>query len=130
VMSWLWAPDQVAAAKASRDLPNGTRQVIVRDGDKLRTRIVTSESDKVVIEACYQPRDTQVPSRRLSYELGLEGGPGSTIATLSLDWLEGDAPQGAAQQRRWRRNVDQCLQRLAARATEGALTEDDGGDGG
>jgi len=128
-MSWLWAPDQLAAAKASRDLPNGTRQVIVRDGDKLRTRIVIAESDKVVIEACYQPRDNQVPSRTLSYELGLEGGPGTTLATLSLSWPEGNAPQGSAQQRRWRRNVDQCLERLAGRATEGAPTGlGDGGD--
>jgi len=119
VMSWLWAPDQVASAAASRDLPDGTRQLIVRDGDKLRTRIVSAEEDKAVIEAGYQPRNTAVPSRRLCYELDLEGGPGTTVATLHLRWLEGDAPQGPAQERRWRRNVEQCLERLRQQATQG-----------
>jgi len=120
VMSWLWAPDQVASTASSRDLPDGTRQLIVRDGDKLRTRVVRVEDDKVVIEAGYQPRNTVVPSRRLCYELVLEGGPGTTIVTLSLSWLEGDAPQGPAQERRWRRNLDQCLERLEQQATQGS----------
>jgi len=118
VMSWLWAPDQVSAATHSRDLPNGTRQLIVRDGDKLRTRVVDVDDNQVVIEAAYQPRDSKVPARKLRYELALEGGPGTTQATLTLQWLEGDAPQGPAQERRWRRNVDQCLERLSNKATE------------
>jgi len=124
VMSWLWAPDQVSSATHSRDLPNGTRQLIVRDGDKLRTQVVCSDDERVVIEAAYVPRDGEVPARRLSYELVLEGGPGTTRATLSLTWLEGDAPAGPAGQRRWRRNVDQCLERLASKAAAGHSSDD------
>ena len=125
VMSWLWAPDQVSSATHSRDLPNGTRQLIVRDGDKLRTQIVRSEDECVVIEAAYVPRDGEVPARRLSYELALEGGPGTTRVTLSLSWLEGAMPAGPAGQRRWRRNVDQCLERLASKAAAGHSPDDD-----
>lgn len=119
LMSWLWSPDQVSAAASTRDLPNGTRQLIVRDGDKLRTQVVHSDEERVVIEAAYIPRAKGVPARKLSYELTLEGGPGTTRATLSLSWLEGAAPVGPAAERRWRRNVDQCLERLASTATGG-----------
>jgi hypothetical protein len=119
VMAWLWSPDQLSAAASTRDLPNGTRQVIVRDGDKLRTQVVESDEDRVVIEAAYMPRAGGVPARKLSYELSLEGGPGTTRATLSLTWLEGAVPVGPAAERRWRRNVDQCLERLSSAATGG-----------
>jgi len=123
VMAWLWSPDQLSAAASTRDLPNGTRQVIVGDGDKLRTQVVESDEDRVVIEAAYMPRVGSVPARKLSYELTLEGGPGTTRATLSLTWLEGTVPVGPAAQRRWRRNVDQCLERLSSTATGGALVD-------
>ena len=42
-VDWLWAPVQVANVASSRDLPDGTRQLVIADGDKLRDRVVESE---------------------------------------------------------------------------------------
>ncbi len=117
VMAWLWSPEQLSAATHTRELPDGGRQLLVRDGDKLRTRVVSSEQERVVVEAAYVPRDPAVPSRRLHYELALEGGPGTTRVELSLSWQEGEAPSGVAGERRWRRNLEQCLSRLQQAAT-------------
>ncbi|HCP46029.1 MAG TPA: hypothetical protein DIU15_08315 [Deltaproteobacteria bacterium] len=127
VMSWIWAPAQVADPAASRDLPNGTRQLIVRDGDKLRTRVAEQEERRVVIEAVYQPRNTDVPGRELRYELNLEVGAGTTMATLSLHFAEPPS-ENPGEIRRWTRNLRQCLDRLDELAA-GEVNEAQGAEG-
>lgn len=112
VMAWVWSPAQVANPAASRDLPNGTRQLIVRDGDKVRTRVADQDERRVVIETAYQPRNTDVPSRELRYELGLEVGAGTTLATLSLHFSGAAPDDSSGEVRRWTRNLRQCLDRL------------------
>jgi hypothetical protein len=114
---WLWAPAQVAEIASTRDLPDGTRQLIVKDGDKLRDRVVEAGEEKVVLDSEYRPRRTEVRGRRLRYELELATGAGTTVATLGLAFEDRDAPTGVADVRRWRRHAEGCLKRLAALAT-------------
>jgi hypothetical protein len=110
---WLWAPVQVATINASRDLPDGTRQLINKDGDKLRDRVVESDAGRVVVQSELRPRQTDVPGRHLRYELSVQAGPGTTIATLTLGFVDADAPSGTVHERRWRRHLEGCLGRLA-----------------
>lgn len=115
---WLWAPAMVAEIATSRDLPNGTRQLVVKDGDKLRDRVVEAADDRVVIDSELRPRRAEIPGRHLRYELGLESGSGTTVATLGIAMPDRESAVGVAEQRRWRRHGEQCLKRLAALATE------------
>ncbi len=110
---WLWAPVLVATINASRDLPDGTRQLINKDGDKLRDKVVEAEADRVVVQSELRPRQSEVPGRHLRYELGVEAGPGTAIATLSLGFVDREDPAGTVHRRRWRRHLEGCLTRLA-----------------
>lgn len=111
--SWLWAPALVAVVNASRDLPDGTRQLINKDGDKLRDKVVQADPDCVVLQSELRPRKADVPGRHLRYTLGVEAGPGTAIATLSLGFVDQDDPTGTVHVRRWRRHLDGSLARLA-----------------
>lgn len=118
---WLWSPAQVAGEATSRDLPDGTRQLVVADGDKLRDRIVEASDERVVIDSEYRPRNADVRGRHLRYELSLEAGPGTTNATLGLAFEDRAAPTSPVETRRYRRHAEQCLARLSALAIpEGA----------
>jgi hypothetical protein len=99
--------------------------LVVRDGDKLRTRIVSADDDGVVLETSYQPRNAQVPGRDLRYDLVLDRGPGTTRASLSLFWVSNAPEPGPAELRRWRRSLDQCLERLDAAALAGGAAEEE-----
>ncbi len=114
--NWLWSPAQVAGEASARDLPNGTRQIVVADGDKLRDRIVEAAPEKVVIDSEYRPRKAEVQGRHLRYELTLEAGAGTTVATLGLAFEDRDAPKSPVETRRYRRQAEQCLARLGALA--------------
>lgn len=115
---WLWAPPMVAEIAASRDLPDGTRQLVVKDGDKLRDRVLEASDDRVVLDSELRPRRTEVPRRRLRYELDLASGAGTTVATLGIAMPDRETSPGVAEQRRWRRHAEQCLKRLAGLATD------------
>jgi len=110
--SWLWNPAQVSEILASRDLPDGTRQLVVKDGDKLRDRVVSVEDGCVVLSSEYRPRRAEVRGRHLRYELQLEPGTGTTVATLGVAFEDRDAPAREVDSRRWRRHAEQCLKRL------------------
>jgi hypothetical protein len=112
--AWLWAPALVAVINAERDMPDGTRQLINKDGDKMRDKVVDSGHDAVLVHSELRPRSKDVPGRHLSYDLKVEPGAGTAIATLSLGFVDADAPKGTVHQRRWRRHADSCLVRLAA----------------
>ena len=122
---WLWPPAQVANTAGERDLPDGTRQVIVADGDKLRDKVTESDDRTVVIESEFRPRKEQIPGRKLRYFLSVEPGAGAAVATLGLTFIDRDAPSGAADVRRWRRHTEQCLRRLAELATPKEVEEDE-----
>ncbi len=119
---WLWAPVQVAVINAERELPDGTKQLINKDGDKLRDKVVESDHEHVLVHSELRPRDKAVPGRHLSYHLLVEPGAGTAIATLSLGFVDADPPN-SVQQRRWRRHAEQCLGRLAA-ACEVEVSDD------
>ena len=121
---WLWAPAQVATVASSRDLPDGTRQLVIADGDKLRDKVVEKTDELVVLESELRPRKTDRPGRHLRYELTLESALGCTAATLGIGFLDRDAPAQTVQQRKWRRHAEQCLSRLNALAV-GATEEED-----
>lgn len=110
---WLWPPAQVANTASERDLPDGTRQVIVSDGDKLRDKVVEADDTTVVIESEFRPRRDEVQGRKMRYSLVVEPGLGTAIAKLELAFMDRDAPEGVADVRRWRRHAEQCLRRLA-----------------
>ncbi len=110
---WLWAPVQVAVINASRDMPDGTRQLINKDGDKLRDKVVSSDGECVVLHSELRPRATDVPGRHLRYELTVTPGAGTAIATVDLGFVDAANPEGTVHQRRWRRHAEQCLARLA-----------------
>jgi hypothetical protein len=114
--NWLWSAAQIKGEATSRDLPDGTHQVIVADGDKLRDRILERSDERVVIDSEYRPRRTEVRGRHLRYELDLEAGPGTTKATLGLAFEDREAPTSTVEIRRYRRQVEQCLGRLAGLA--------------
>lgn len=122
---WLWAPAQVATAASSRDLPDGTRQLIVADGDKLRDKVVDAGDRTVVLESEFRPRREEVQGRKLRYELSVEPGAGTAIAKLGLAFLDRDAPTATAEVRRWRRHAEQCLRRLETLALPEAEAEAD-----
>ena len=113
---WLWAPAMVAEIATSRDLPDGTRQLVVKDGDKLRDRVDEASDERVVIDSELRPRRTEVPNRHLRYELGLESGAGTAVATLGVAMPDRAGTPGVAEQRRWRRHAEGCLKRLAGLA--------------
>jgi len=113
---WLWSPAQVAGEASSRELPDGGRQVVVADGDKLRDRVVESSNERVVIDSEYRPRKAEVNGRHLRYELELEAGAGTTVAKLSLAFEDRVAPTTPLETRRYRRHAEQCLARLAGLA--------------
>ncbi len=115
---WLWAPAIVAEIATSRDLPNGTRQLVVKDGDKLRDRVLEASDERVVLDSELRPRRSEVPNRHLRYELDLEAGAGTTVATLGIAMPDRESAPRVAEQRRWRRHAEQCLRRLAALATD------------
>ena len=117
-VEWLWAPAMVAEIAASRDLPDGTRQVVVADGNKLRDRVLEADDARVVIDSELRPRRAEVPTRHLVYELTLESGAGTTVAKLGIAMPDRESAPGVAEQRRWRRHGEQSLRRLAALATE------------
>lgn len=114
--NWLWSPAQVAGEASARDLPDGTRQVVVGDGDKLRDRIVEAAPERVVIDSEYRPRKAEVNGRHLRYELTLEAGAGTTVATLGLAFEDREAPTSPVETRRYRRQAEQCLARLGGLA--------------
>lgn len=122
---WLWPPAQVANAASERDLPDGTRQVIVSDGDKLRDKVAEADDSSVVIESEYRPRREEVPGRKMRYSLSVEPGSGTAIAKLELAFMDREAPTGVADIRRWRRHADQCLRRLAHLAAPPEESEED-----
>ena len=113
---WLWPAAQVANAASERDLPDGTRQVIVSDGDKLRDKVAQADDSNVVVESEYRPRRSEVQGRKMRYELSVEPGSGTAIAKLGIAFMDREAPTGIADIRRWRRHAEQCLRRLAALA--------------
>lgn len=125
---WLWPPAQVANIAGERELPDGTRQVVVADGDKLRDKVTESDDSSVIIESEFRPRKDQVPGRKLRYSLSVEPGAGAAVATLGLAFIDRDAPAGAADLRRWRRHTEQCLRRLAELATPKEAEEDEGAE--
>ena len=114
---WLWTPTMVAEIATSRDLPDGTRQLVVKDGDKLRDRVLEADDVRVVIDSQLRPRRSEVPNRHLRYELDLESGAGTTVAKLGVAMPDREGTPGVAEQRRWRRHAEQCLRRLADLAT-------------
>ena len=124
---WLWAPAQSATPATTRDMPDGSRQLVVRDGDKLRdwVREVTPV-ERVVLDSQYLPRRKDVVrGRHLRYELQLDPAVGITLASLSLAFHDQPAPSQVADQRKWRRHAEQCLARLSALA-EMADADDEG----
>ncbi len=114
---WLWPAPQVANISGDRELPDGTRQVIVADGDKLRDKVVAVEDGAVQIESEFRPRKAEVAGRKMSYELTVEPGHGTAIAKLSLSFMDRDNPTSVAEVRRWRRHAEQCLRRLGELST-------------
>lgn len=110
---WLWAPAQTASIAQAKDLPDGTRQLLVADGDKLCDRVMEAGEDRVVLDSEHRPRRSEVRGRHLRYELLMEPGAGSTVARLGLAFVGRDAPSADAERRRWRRHAEQCLARLA-----------------
>lgn len=110
---WLWPEVQVAAAASERDLPCGTRQVIVGDGDKLRDKVVHADDSSVTVESEFRPRRSEVQGRKMRYALSVEPGAGAALAKLELAFMDREAPGGVADVRRWRRHAEQCLRRLA-----------------
>jgi len=113
---WLWPTPQVANIAGDRELPDGTRQVIVADGDKLRDKVVSSEDGSVIIESEFRPRKDEVPGRKMKYELSVEPGHGTAIAKLGLSFMDRENPAAASEVRRWRRHAEQCLRRLSGLA--------------
>jgi len=110
---WLWPAAQVANVASERDLPCGTRQVVVSDGDKLRDKVVHADDSSVTVESEFRPRRAEVKGRKMRYELSVEPGSGTAIAKLEVAFMDRDAPTGIADIRRWRRHTEQCLRRLA-----------------
>jgi uncharacterized protein YndB with AHSA1/START domain len=121
---WLWAPAQSANPGVSRDMPDGSRQLVVRDGDKLRDWVREAEApERVVLDSKYMPRRTDIArGRHLRYELSLEAAVGITKASLSLGFHE-HSPTQVADQRKWRRHTEQCLARLAILAEPDEVDE-------
>ncbi len=109
---WIWPKAQVEHSVSERELPCGTYQLIVADGDKLRTKVDAGEDGAVLIEAEYRPRRKEVPGRILRYELNLERGAGTCRATLGVA-MDGASAGSELERRKWRRNAEQCLERLA-----------------
>ncbi len=111
---WLWAPAQSGDARTTRDMPDGSRQLVVRDGDKLRDWVRETEAPGlVVLDSKYMPRRSDVVrGRHLRYELRLDAAVGITKASLSVGFHDQEAPKRVADQRKWRRHAEQCLQRL------------------
>ena len=112
-VAWLWAPAQVSTIAATRDLPDGGRQVIDGDGNKLRDHVEEASHDAVVLRSELQPRNKDVPGRKLRYELSVTPGAGTAVATLGLSFADREAPTATVDLRRWRRHLDGCLARLA-----------------
>jgi len=112
-VDWLWAPALASAVAAERDLPDGTRQVIVADGNKLRDRIDSADLDAVVIDSELRPRSKELPGRHLTYTLGLKPGAGTALVELSIAFVR-DEPKGSIAKRKWRRHAEECLRRLTA----------------
>lgn len=113
---WLWATAQVGRVSSERDLPDGGFQRVNESGDKLKDSVVLAEGERVTLESEWVPKDKLVPGRKLRLELGVAPGPGTTRASLSVAFADKRAPTEVAEQRRWRRHVEQCLSRLAALA--------------
>jgi uncharacterized protein YndB with AHSA1/START domain len=112
---WLWAPTQSSEPASTRDMPDGSRRLVVRDGDKLRDWVREAEApERVVLDSKYEPRRKDIArGRHLRYELKLDTGAGVTRASLSLAFHDLEAPTRVAAQRKWRRHAEQCLKRLA-----------------
>jgi len=115
---WLWAPVQSADPGVTRDMPDGSRQLVVRDGDKLRDWVRETEAPaRVVLDSKYLPRRKDVVrGRHLRYELVLAAAAGVSKASLSIGFHDKEAPTRTADQRKWRRHAEQCLARLASLA--------------
>lgn len=123
---WLWNPQQLSLVASTRALPDGTEQLLLSDGDKLRDRVVVADTEglRVELDSEHRPRRAEHSGRHLSYVLQLERGAGTTIASLSLD-LVGDAPRPTpATARKWRRHLEHCLRRLAEQAEAPARGEE------
>lgn len=125
---WVWPEAQVANAASERDLPCGTRQVIVADGDKLRDKVVQSDDSSVTLESEFRPRSSEVQGRKMRYELSVEPGAGAAVAKLEIAFMDREAPSGIADVRRWRRHAEQCLRRLALLAAP--VEDEDDASGG
>ena len=97
-------------------MPDGSRRLVVRDGDKLRDWVRETEApSRVVLDSMYEPRRTDVArGRHLRYELTLEADLGISKASLSVAFHDQPAPSQTADVRKWRRHAEQCLSRLAA----------------
>jgi hypothetical protein len=112
-IEWLWSPALIGDIGATRDLPDGTRQNVVADGNKLRDRVDSAELDAVVIDSELRPRSKDLPGRHLTYTLALTPGAGTTKAELAIAFVR-DEPKGRIAQRKWRRHAEECLRRLAS----------------
>ncbi|GEM_PF-2271572 len=123
---WLWAPAQSSDPATTRDMPDGSRQLVVRDGDKLRDWVREAEApERVVLDSKYLPRRKDVArGRHLRYELALEAAVGVTKASLSVGFHDQPAPTRVADQRKWRRHAEQCLKRLSDLAEPDEIDED------
>ncbi len=121
---WLWPEAQVANTASERDLPCGTRQVIVADGDKLRDKVVRADDSSVTLESEFRPRRSEVQGRKMRYELSVEPGAGTALAKLEVAFMDREAPTGIADVRRWRRHAEQSLRRLSLLATPDEVEEE------
>ena len=124
---WLWAPAQAGSPTSVREMPDGSRRLVVRDGDKLRDWVRETEApERVVLDSKYEPRRADVRGRHLRYELVLEAGVGVTLAKLSVAFHDQPAPTRAVDQRKWRRHAEHCLGRLADMALPDVPEDDEG----
>jgi hypothetical protein len=118
---WLWTPAQVGPDAPERELPDGTYQRVNEGGDRLRDRVLGGDNQGVNLESEWLPKEKGVPPRRLHLRLELLAGAGTTRASLSVTLPDRPPVTEAAEQRKWRRHVEGCLQRLQTLAEQEAV---------